>query len=106
MIRAAVLRDGGVLSECQTRVVRGGFPVSSIHPRRNAGRGYAETSPVPVVIVCMLFVRSGVLSECQTRVVRGGFPVSSIHPRRNAGRGYAETSPVPVVIVCMLFVLS
>ena len=34
--------------------------MSSIHPRRSAGRGYAETSPVPVVIVCMLFVLSGV----------------------------------------------
>ncbi len=34
--------------------------MSSIHPPRNAGRGYAEMSPVPVVIVCMLFVLSGV----------------------------------------------
>jgi serine protease Do len=75
--------------------------VSSIHPRRNAGRGYAETSPVPVVIVCMLFVLSGVsqlvLAQSAPQSTAPTAAQKAPTPDKNAGKPKASAAETRTV---------
>ena len=75
--------------------------MSSIHPRRNAGRGYAETSPVPVVIVCMLFVLSGVsqlvLAQSAPQSTAPTAAQKAPTPDKNAGKPKASAAETRTV---------